>query len=45
MMFLTACECLIFRGLYITIHDLGHVYDILCNWHIDEVKVGAYYYY
>lgn len=26
------------RGLYITIHDIGHVYDILCNWHIDDIK-------
>ncbi|KAH3724937.1 hypothetical protein DPMN_050764 [Dreissena polymorpha] len=26
------------RGFYITIHDLGHVYDIICNWQSDDVK-------
>lgn len=26
------------RGLYITIHDVGHVYDILCNWPESIVK-------
>ncbi|CAF3769499.1 unnamed protein product [Rotaria sp. Silwood1] len=26
------------RGLFITIHDKGHIYDILCNWTEPQVK-------
>ena len=26
------------RGLFITIHDKGHIYDILCNWTEEQVK-------
>lgn len=26
------------RGLYITINDLGHVYEILCNWPESQIK-------
>jgi malic enzyme len=26
------------RGLFITIHDKGHIYDILCNWTEQQVK-------
>ena len=26
------------RGLFITIHDKGHIYDVLCNWTEQQVK-------
>lgn len=26
------------RGLFVTVHDIGHVYSILCNWPEDHVK-------
>ncbi|CAF1361487.1 unnamed protein product [Didymodactylos carnosus] len=26
------------RGLFITIHDKGHIYDVLCNWTDQHVK-------
>ena len=26
------------RGLFITIHDKGHIYEILCNWTEQQVK-------
>ena len=27
------------RGLFITIHDKGHIYDIMCNWPATNVQV------
>ena len=27
------------QGLFITIHDKGHVYDILCNWPENDIRV------
>ncbi len=26
------------RGLFLTIHDKGHIYDVLCNWTEQHVK-------
>ena len=30
---------LLSRGLFITINDIGHIYEILCNWPEQDVKV------
>ncbi|XP_065223482.1 NADP-dependent malic enzyme-like isoform X1 [Planococcus citri] len=27
------------RGLFITIHDKGHVYDVLRNWPVEDIRV------
>jgi len=36
---LCMCVCVHCRGLYVTINDIGHVYQILCNWPESDVKV------
>lgn len=28
-----------FRGLFITVHDKGHIYEVLCNWPEHDIKV------
>lgn len=32
--------CFPCRGLFITMHDKGHIYDVLCNWPEHEIKVS-----
>jgi len=32
-------NCVCVRGLYVTINDIDHVYEILCNWPETDVKV------
>ena len=29
------------RGLFVTIHDLGHVRSVVANWPGNKVKVGT----
>ena len=29
-----------FRGLFISVNDAGHIYEMLCNWPENEIKVN-----
>ena len=31
---------LVFRGLFVTIHDLGHVRSVIANWPGNKIKVS-----
>jgi len=33
-----------FRGLFLSINDKGHLYEMMCNWPEQDVKVGCVHY-